>query len=342
MDIFSTQVLSKVVERLHTPPSFLLDTFFPNVQTSDKEEIFFDVTDSKPRISPFVSPLLPGKVVDGGGYQTKSFKPAYVKDKRRFDVNIPYKRVAGETIGGSLSPAQRYERALATTMQDQLDNLTRREEVMASEILRTGQTIVSGDGYPTQTVNFGRDKNLTKALTGSNTWASSGVKPLDHLEDWAAEIQNKSGVVAKTVVLDPDAWKLFRSNASVEKYLDYRRGTNNTLNKDPIVRGKDSKARYVGSIGDFDLWVYNDSYIDDGGNITNLLPSRTVILGSKDGLEGTRCYGAIHDEKANWTAQRYFTKSWIEEDPSVRWLLLQAAPLVVPYRPNASMCVTVG
>ncbi len=342
MDIFSTHVLAKVVENLPTPSSFLLDTFFPNVQTSDKEEIFFDVTDSKPRISPFVSPLLPGKVVDGGGYQTKSFKPAYVKDKRRFDVNIPYKRVAGETIGGSLSPAQRYERALATTMQDQLDNLTRREEVMASEILRTGQTVVSGDGYPTQTVNFGRDKNLTKALTGSNTWASSGVKPLDHLEDWAAEIQNKAGVVAKTVVLDPDAWKLFRSNASVEKYLDYRRGTNNTLNKDPIVRGKDSKARYVGSIGDFDLWVYNDSYIDDGGNITNLLPSRTVILGSKDGLEGTRCYGAIYDEKANWTAQRYFTKSWIEEDPSVRWLLLQAAPLVVPYRPNASMCVTVG
>lgn len=83
MDIFSTQVLAKVVERLRTPPSFLLDTFFPNVQTSDKEEIFFDVTDSKPRISPFVSPLLPGKVVDGGGYQTKSFKPAYVKDKRR-------------------------------------------------------------------------------------------------------------------------------------------------------------------------------------------------------------------------------------------------------------------
>lgn len=28
MDIFSTQVLAKVVERLRTPPSFLLDTFF--------------------------------------------------------------------------------------------------------------------------------------------------------------------------------------------------------------------------------------------------------------------------------------------------------------------------
>lgn len=342
MDIFSTHVLAKVVENLPTPSSFLLDTFFPNIQTSEKEEIFFDVTDSKPRITPFVSPLLPGKVVNGNGYQTKSFKPAYVKDKRRFDANIPFKRMAGETIGGNLSNAQRYERALATTLQDQLDNLTRREEVMAAEILRTGKTIVSGDGYPATTVDFGRDAALTKALVSENTWSGAGSKPLDNLEDWAAEIQNKAGVVAKTVVMDPDAWKIFRSNASVEKYLDYRRGTTNSLNKDPIVRSKESKARYVGSIGDFDLWVYNDSYINDFGTLTNLLPSKTVILGSKDGLEGTRCYGAIHDEKANWTVSRYFTKSWIEEDPSVRWLLLQSAPLVVPYRPNAVLCATIG
>lgn len=342
MDIFSTHVLSKVVEYLPTPSSFLLDTFFPQIQTSDKEEIFFDVTSSKPRISPFVSPYMPGKVVDSGGYQTKSFKPAYVKDKRRFDASIPFKRMAGELIGGNISPAQRMERAVATTLQDQLDNLTRREEVMAAEILRTGQVIISGDGYPSQTVNFGRDGGFTKALTGSNTWGTSTINPLDNLETWAGDIQSKSGVVAKTVVMDPDAWKLFRSNPFVEKYLvDLRRGTNNSLNIDPMVRGKDSKARYVGSIGDFDIWVYNDVYINDAGAEAKLLPNNTVILGSKDGLEGTRCYGAIKDERANFAATRYFPKSWLEEDPAVRWLLLQSAPLVVPYRPNASMCVTV-
>lgn len=342
MDIFSTHVLSKVVENLKTPSSFLLDTFFPNVQTSDKEEIFFDVTDSKPRISPFVSPLLPGKVVDGNGYQTKSFKPAYVKDKRRFDANIPYKRVAGEIIGGSLAPAQRYERALATTLTDQLENLTRREEVMAAEILRTGQVIVSGDGYPTATVNFGRDAALTKALTGSATWETAAINPINDLEDWADLIQSKSGVVAKTVVMDPDAWKIFRAKDDVKKFLDYRRGTNNTLNVDPFIRGENAKVRYVGSIGDFDIYVYNDIYINDAGVETKLLPSKTVLMAAKDGLEGARCYGAIHDEKANWTAHRYFTKSWVEEDPSVRWLLLQSAPLVVPYRPNASFCATIG
>ena len=68
---------------------------------------------------------------------------------------------------------------------------------------------------------------------------------------------------------------------------------------------------------------------------------RQVLLGSRSGIEGVRCYGAIKDEQAGFQANRYFPKSWLENDPAVRWMLLQSAPLVVPYRPNASMCVTV-
>ena len=32
-----------------------------------------------------------------------------------------------------------------------------------------------------------------------------------------------------------------------------------------------------------------------------------------------------------------YVKSWIEPDPSVRFIMLQSAPLLVPYRPNASL-----
>ena len=128
MDIFSTQVLSKVVENLQTPPSFLLDMFFSQEQRSDTEEIYFDMQESKPRISPFVSPLMPGKVVENEGYSTKSFKPAYVKDKRRFTPDMPFKRMAGERIGGDMTAAQRWEKAVAITLNNQLDCLTSKEK----------------------------------------------------------------------------------------------------------------------------------------------------------------------------------------------------------------------
>jgi len=92
VDIFSTHVLTRVVENLVRPSSFLLDTFFMSEQTEESEEIHFDIDKSKPRLTPFVSPLVAGQVVDDEGYMTKSFKPAYAKDKRRFDPTRPLKR----------------------------------------------------------------------------------------------------------------------------------------------------------------------------------------------------------------------------------------------------------
>lgn len=342
MDIFSTAVLNRVVGHLDRPASFLLDTFFPQVQTEDSEEIHFDLDSSKPRLAPFVSPLVEGQVVANEGFETRSFKPAYVKDKRRFDPRAPLKRYIGETIGGALTPMNRREAALNRSLTNQLENLTRREEVMAAEALRFGRVTVAGENYPTQVVDFQRDASLTLALTGATRWGEAGVNPLDDLEDWAGLIQQRSGSVARTVVMDPMAWRLFKRSSNVERLLEVRRGTNTTVNVDPMVRGQgNEKARYTGSIGDLDFWVYNDAYLNDAGETQNVLPEYTVLLGSRSQLEGTRCYGVILDEKANYKASRYFSKSWLVEDPAVRWLLMQSAPLVVPYRPNASFCATV-
>ncbi len=342
MDIFSTHVLNRVVEHLDRPASFLLDTFFPSIQTEDSEEIHFDIDKSKPRLVPFVSPLVEGKVVATEGFETRSFKPAYVKDKRRFDPNAPLKRQIGETIGGNLKPMDRREAALNRALTNQVENLTRREEVMAAESLRTGKITVSGEDYPTQIIDFQRDPALTLALTGATRWGEAGVKVLDDIEDWAGMVQIKSGAAARTVVMDPLAWRVFKADEKVERLLELRRGTSNTLIIDPILRGQaNDKARYVGSVGDFDFWVYNDTYVDDDGMARNMLPEYTVLLASQGMLEGTRCYGVIQDEKAGYRASRYFTKSWLEEDPAVRWLLMQSAPLVVPYRPNACLCATV-
>jgi hypothetical protein len=343
IDVFSTQVLNKTVEYLDRPASFLLDTFFGSVQTADTEEIFFDIDKSKPRLTPFVSPLVAGKVVADQGYQTMSFKPAYAKDKRQFKPDAPLKRFIGERIGGTLTPQQRRDAAVNRSLTNQLENLTRREEVMASEALRVGQVTVSGDNYPTQVVNFQRDAGLTVTLTGGNRWGQAGVKPLDSLEDWANLVQTKSGAAAKTVVMDPAAWRLFRTSDDVKTLLTIYRGTNSSFQIDPLVRGQgNEKARFIGTIGDFDIWVYNDVYTDDNGVTQSMLPANTVLLGSAMQIEGTRCYGVIQDEKAGYRAQRYFAKSWLEEDPALRWMLLQSAPLVVPYRPNASFCATVN
>lgn len=344
MDIFDVAVLNRVVEQLEQPQSFLLDRFFPNVQTEPNSlEIHFDVDESKPQIAPFVSPLVAGKIMKNDGFTTKSFRPAYVKDKRRFDGQGPLRRRAGERIGGSMTPAQRQAAHIALTQARQLQALTLREVVMATEILTTGKVTISGEKYPTRVVDFGRDPGHTLVLGAAVEWGDAGVSPLDNLDSWLGTIQTNSGASGTTVVMDPLAWGLFRKDAEVKELLDNRR-IELTRNGTPLqvgMLGNRKQGRNVGAVGDLDFWVYQDTYVDENGATQKMLPDYSVIIGSPEDLEGTRCYGMIQDEEANWEAERYFSKSWLEKDPAIRYILLQSAPLLVPYRPDATMYVKV-
>lgn len=335
-DLFSTNVLAAVVGYLPTPNSFLLDRFFPMEQRETTEEIHFDFENGKRRIAPFVSPLVQGKIVEERGYTTKTFKPAYVKPKTVFSVNRPLKRAMGERIGGAYSPAQRMELAVQATLIDHVEMITRRQELMASEALRTGKVTVAGELYPTVVVDFGRDPALTIVLSGGARWNQVGVDVLANLEAWAALILDKSGASSIDVVMSTDVWAIFRGDAEVQAELDRFRGSSTLATDAALVEG----GVNMGRVRNFNVWVYAGSYVDEDNVSRKIIPDGTVLMGGPR-VEGVRAYGAILDEKAGYQALPYFPKSWVEEDPPLRFLMTQSAPLVVPYRPNATLSATV-
>ena len=335
-DLFSTDVMLQVVTSLKRPPQFLLDRFFPNVSTEQTEEIHFDVESKARRVAPFVSPVVEGRVVASQGFTTKTFQPAYVKDKRVFDTARPLKRAIGEAIGGELTPENRVRRFLAQDLMDQIEMVDRRLEIMAGEALRTGGVTVTGDGYPTQNVAFQRDAGLSVVLSGAAAWGQAGVKPLDDLQDWSQLVLQKSGAMPRDVVITVDVWKIFRADADVKDRLDLRR-TTGELN---LGARMDEGGTYMGNIDGYNIYVYAGWYVDDAGTEVPILPAATVILSGTQ-VEGVRAFGAIRDHDAGFIAQPYFPKSWVEPDPSVRYLLLQSAPLTVPFRVNACLAATV-
>lgn len=338
-DLFSTNYMMGVLESLQRPSTFLLDRFFQMVQTEESEEIHFDVIDKTRRLAPFVSPVVEGKVVSAHGHTTKTFKPAYIKAKTPWDPNRPLKRVPGEQIGGSMSPMQRLQMLMVSTMADHQEMILRRLEVMASEALRTGQITVSGDNYPTVVVNFGRNANNTVSLLAGSQWGDAGVSPLDDVNAWSLEVLQRSGAKPLDLVMDVDSWNLFQADTQVKDRLDTRRINNNSLAAGgPMGVG----GTYMGSIDGFNVWTYADWYIDPADGVEKpILPSNTVIL-CGPALEGTQAFGAIRDPKAGYQAVPMFPKSWEEEDPAVRYLMTQSAPLVVPTRINHSFCATVA
>jgi hypothetical protein len=341
-DIFDTSVLNRVVDERAEDVQFLTDFFFPEIATSEEETIMFDVTNERQLVTPFVSPLIEGKIIVDQGYLTKSFRPAYLKDKRIFDPNKAFRRRAGEKIGGSLSPAQRLQAQVAFSLDEQLSMLGRRFEVMASDVLVNGQATVTGETYPTQVVSFGRRAGNRKVLANATRWGEAGVSPYDNVESWAQEVTDATGITPTDVVMTVDSWNLYKADAKLEKLLDTNR---RELADASIATGYVPQPRaglvYRGRVGYLRFWTYTGNYTDPEDGVTKpILPAHTVLIGSR-GVEGVRHFGAIRDLDAGIQARQYFVKSWTVPDPSRRFLLMQSAPLLVTYRPNAVLSATV-
>lgn len=344
MSNYTTATMLRVLDALDRPQMFLLETFFPDVIQFDTETVDMDKLDRAMGLAPFVSPLIPGQPIEARGYSTDKLTPAYIKAKQELDVNRPFRRRPGERYGGDMSPAARRDAHLADLLDQQRRMIMRRKEWMASAALRTGAITVTGEGFPSQTVSFGRAAGLTKALLTTARWGESGVEPLDNIEAWADEVAVASGAMPTTVVLDPKAWALLRASARLEKLLDQRYQRTFSIEGGPLARGENQWATYVGSAGAFDFWVYSQPYTDEAGNAANFMPDHTVILaapGADNGVGGYQAHGAIKDPRAGYQPFEVYPKTWIEDDPAMEWVMSQSAPLVIPARPNASLCATV-
>lgn len=161
--IYDTVSLVGLVPNLMTSQNWILDRFFPNIETSDDEYVAIDVDVGLRRMAPFCSPLVEGKLVESRRYQTDKFKPAYIKDKRAPDLRKPIRRQIGERIGGEYTAAEREMLNIQFEMSDQIDILNRRLEWMGCSALSTGTVTIKGEGFPTTLVDFGRDPALTIA-----------------------------------------------------------------------------------------------------------------------------------------------------------------------------------
>ncbi|KTT24256.1 capsid protein [Pseudomonas oryzihabitans] len=346
--LFDTIDLIQVVPTLKRPSRFLLDKFFPNIAMSETEFVAIDVEVGLRRMAPFVSPLVQGRLVESRRVQTNTFKPAYIKDRRAPDLRRPIRRMIGERIGGGgMSGAEREMANVAFEMTDQIDMVNRRLEWMAASALLKGQVTVSGEGFETTVVDFGRDPQLSIALTGNNQW---GVKanfnndgrdtvPADNIEQWQTLMLQLSGAQATDLVFSTKAWKLFSNDAKVFGAIYFpKQGESGSINIGPQIA---PGAAYKGRWGQFNLWLYNEWFIDENNVEKPMIPDGYVIMAGEQ-LMGSQAFGQILDPEFNYEALPYAPKTWVEKDPAQRMLLMQSSPLVIPTRVNACLSAKVA
>ena len=173
------------------------------------------------------------------------------------------------------------------------------------------------------------------------------VLPLTALEIMLAKVWSNALVVvcctwlSLELVFTNKSWRAFRLDTTIKDNaitFPALSPFGNQINAGPqVMKG----AIYKGRWGNFDLWLYNDWFIDPLDNVEKpMIPDGAVIMSGAD-LMGTRAFGVILDPAFNYGPLAYAPKSWVKEDPAQRLILMQSSPLVIPSRVNASLCATV-
>lgn len=349
MELHDLYTLGELYRYVKAPtPPFWLKNFTRQINFTTPQIYFEKVFGDDRGLAPFVVPTMPGRPQKLDGYQAESFAPAYVKILDPVDPSMFIERQAGEAFGsGSLTLDQRRNAVIAELLRKGRQKMQNRNEWLAARAIIDGRVTISGEDYPSTLVDFRRDASLTVTLAGAAQWDETTADPLGDLKDVRNAANGLSGARIRKHIFGQNAWDLFTQRVDLKGMMDNNfRGLN--VNVTRMADGwLDQGQEYMGIIqgsnggGAIEAWVDNSKYLDPEDGTEKFYLDQDTVVGVSDLVGGTRCFGAIMDKRAGYQAMEVFFKNYDQENPSVEYLLLQSAPLMVPRVPNATFSVKV-
>jgi len=292
------------------------------------------------RTAPYVSPVREGVVMKKLGVRTDSIKLPYLKPKYDVSAAEAANRMPGENPYSARTPAERAQEILGKRLMEGKTAIARTIETQAAQALVAGKVTAKGkDGEGidwTVEVDFGRDPSATVTKPSGEYWTVPAVNPFDDLRQWGMAALKAGGYSPTEVVMGTDALAAFLLNPNVMKLMDNRRFNVGQVDMKPYAG---QGVTYVGTAEGMNIYHYAEWYEDAAtGALTEMIPKNAVVLGSRN-TRNTVHYGAIVDMEFDPRAieRKIFPKSWVQEDPSVRWLLLQSSPLACLGEPDSCM-----
>jgi hypothetical protein len=254
----------------------------------------------------------------------------------------------GEALGtGSMSLEQRRQAIVADIMRRHKEMHAMTREWMAARAVIDGKVTISGENYPTVTVDFRRDASLTVVLAGAAKWDQATSTHLADIKNARVASNTLCGAVIRDVIFGANAWALFSAKTDVKDLLDNQvRGSVSDFTK--LTDGFEDSVEFLGTLqgtngaGLIRMWLYSGKYRDESNTLQDILDTNTVVGVDWMSVQGHRCYGAIRDGKAGFKAVEMFPKMWEDQDPWAEYLMTQSAPLMVPKQPNASFSIKVA
>ncbi len=296
-DLHDPRTLKVFADRYVKPKSFLKDFFFPTT-TADMfstESVLIDSMKRSRKPAPFV--ISGSKDSSRDGFVTDEYKPPRIAPSRTMRVDDLKKRGFGEQIFNSNDkPNLRAVRMTVQDMNDMSDMITRREEIMCSEVLRTNACVMKhidangGADTETHTLKFYSGDANDQVYTPAKSWADASADILGDIYAMRKVIRT-AGNPADILLVSADVADAVMKNTEIRSQLDNRRMETGNMKPMELPDG----AVKICELNVKGAWVavimYDETYEDDDGNDTAYLPEGTAIMTAK--ACGRGYYGGV-------------------------------------------------
>lgn len=335
-NFYKTSVIREIRSNVDRNPNFLRDIFFPNVETTDEEDIILEISKGGNRIAPFVSPVEDGRVMKSKGRSTNIITAPNVAPKYVLTPKDLFERAVGANFQGGDTPAVRQAKKIGKILKDQEKFITNKEELMIGQFLTTGK-ITSLTGEHTYELDYGLENQDT--LEAGKKWTDAGVDILQSIRDYVDEAEANSGEKVDVVILGSKGAKALLSNTALAEKLDIKNKTEaviQTIKKYPGITwlGKMDSA--------VDIYSYNQQLVDETGAKKEIIPSNMMIGGPAG---GTIVYAPIiYFEKEGGTdvyVETRHARVSVSETGKEKSISTEARPVLQPFDLDAYFSVVV-
>ena len=241
----------------------------------------------------------------------------------------------GEGIYSNKSPEQRQAEILGSDLADLGERVDRREEWMCREILMSGQVVMKhyaekyGEGTPEEKILRFYSSTFDNQFTPANDWDDPSATPYSDVSSMV-QMLIQAGCPVKDLVFSYDAWEKFLLDETTQKILNNRSIESGLI--EPVEDGIAYMGQMVIHGKKLDIFVYEEQYENDNGEIESFLPSGTVIV-TAPGM-GKMLYGSIiqleNDEQFHTYAASKVPFYVANKHNGVRTIRISSAPVPVP------------
>lgn len=349
ISIYEPRSMREALKEMKPPRAALRNFFFKRTRNYQNEKVDVDVMVGARRLAPFVNKAAPAKAVERIGFTTSTVTPPDISLKRSITREDVQTRAPGEHIYAERSAEERARELLGADLADLDEMIARREEWMAAQALFTSQVRILGDNVD-ETIEFARDSSLTLGLLGaSSRWTHSDANIPEQVRSWRRRIVKLSGANPDVMILSSEAADAMLKHGSVI-------GDSGALNQLRAQLGmiapeiRDSGLTYMGEFAatGIQMFSYDEWYVDPADGVEKpMVPEKTILLGSTMADTEMR-YGAVNVKTGEGAAastalvaDSRVPRSYVTEDPPVRWVVLSSRPLPVPVQNNAFLTAQV-